>query len=81
MGFGSVERKTQYRSHEHAFLVVHCFGVHWVVGVPIQCKGIVPDVTVGAFAKLADVQFAAGDGSVDVGYNVMTEESLNIIIS
>ena len=37
-------------------------------------------MTVGAFAKLADVNFAAGDGEVDVGCDVMTEELLDIII-
>ena len=47
---------------------------------PFSAKGIVPDVTVGAFAKLADVEFAAGEGAVDVGCDVMTEESPDIII-
>ena len=47
---------------------------------PFSAKVIVPDVTVGAFANLADVHFAAGDGSVDVGCDVMTEESLDIIV-
>ena len=37
-------------------------------------------MTAVAFAKLADVQFAAGDGAVDMGCDVMTEESLDIII-
>ena len=40
----------------------------------------VPDVTVGAFAKLTDVEFAAGDGAVDVGCDVITEESPDITI-
>ena len=35
---------------------------------------------VGAFAKLTDVQFVASDGEVDVGCDVMTEESLDIIV-
>ena len=46
----------------------------------VCAKGIVPDVTVRAFARLADVQFVSGDGAVDVGCDVMTEESLNIIV-
>ena len=37
-------------------------------------------MTVRAFSKLADVEFVAGDGVVDVGCNVMTEESPDIII-
>ena len=48
--------------------------------VQISSKGIVPDVTVRAFANLADVQFGAGDGAVGVGCDVMTEESLDIIV-
>ena len=37
-------------------------------------------MTVGAFAKLADILFAAGDGAVDVGCDVMTEKTLDIIV-
>ena len=37
-------------------------------------------MTVGAFAELADVQFAADDGALDMGCDVMTEESLDIIV-
>ena len=37
-------------------------------------------MTVRAFVKLVDVEFAAGDGAVDVGCDVMTEESSDIII-
>ena len=60
--------------------MVRCLGFHWVVGVPIQCQGNSPRCDRRDFAKLVDVQFAVGDGAVDVGCGVMTEELLDIIV-